>query len=159
MVRQVAQSRFFLIVRSFVMLGTLCALCVSDGVGPHLLPLPFTESHHESRSLPSAHAVIDTVTSLRGQGNCPLVLHVYIVSPETRRLFDDQRVQSSAVIKPIWVWQTTLVAAGRTFYDQPPSLYSYLFFLRPPGRSPPFSAHKSNSRLSNPSSLTLALEV
>ncbi len=132
MARDAATTKFQA-ARVLLILGVLASLCVSDNVGPRLLPLPLTA---ELASVP--------VPSGRGQAASPTPSHgrttgtrvEMVTAPQSRAGAERQSPQAAAYA-PKFELATPLVLPSLRRELYPPSAESSTPFSRPRGRAPP----------------------
>jgi hypothetical protein len=132
MARDAATTKFQA-ARVLLILGVLASLCVSDNVGPRLLPLPLTAG------LASAPAPSDW-----GQAASPTPSHgrttgarVEMVSATQSRAGAERQSPQAAAQAPKFELAAPLVLPSLRRELYPPSAESSPPFSRPKGRAPP----------------------
>jgi len=130
----VSAKKSTLSVRALVVLGALLSLCVSDSVGPRLLPLPaVSERAHVQRQ---AFEVADASSAPAREH--PTVVRVAMTAPARKQAGDAQQhtqyVEASAAESLV---TPTDDARSLTQTTYSPTYATPAAITRPPGRAPP----------------------
>ncbi|HYO98919.1 MAG TPA: hypothetical protein VER76_01755 [Pyrinomonadaceae bacterium] len=118
------------LARVSVIFASLVSLCISDGIGPRLIPFPSSSLQESLKRFD----VIEDKIAFAGS-----TLFIVSIEPNAH---DDNGVK---VLTPVWnssaLGQTALCSPSdeslplSNFYTSPS--YSYFFTSSPPGRAPP----------------------
>jgi len=117
--------------RVLIILGVLVSLCVSDNVGPRLLPLP---SVSELASAPGAFDPREAASRAPARGRTEGARVEMVTAPQSRAGAERQSPHSAAPKFELAVPPAPR-APRRGLY--PPSAESSALFARPKGRAPP----------------------
>ena len=131
MARDAAMNRLTA-ARVLIILGVLVSLCVSDNVGPRLLPLP------SLAELPSAPGVFDpwrAASRAPSHGRTERARVEMVTAPQSRVGAERQSPHAAAAPK----FELAVPPAPRTLRREPypPSAERSVPFARPLGRAPP----------------------
>ena len=119
--------------RVLIILGVLVSLCVSDNVGPRLLPLP---SISELASAPRAFDPGEAASRAPARGKTEGVRVEMVTAPQSRA--GAERQSSHAAARAL-KFELAVPPAPRSLRPElyPPSAESSAPFARPKGRAPP----------------------
>ncbi len=131
MARDAATTRLTA-ARVFIILGVLVSLCVSDNVGPRLLPLP---SVPELASAPGAFDPREAASRAPARGKTEGARVEMLSAPQSRAGAERQSPHAAAAPKFELAVPPTTRSPRRELY--PPSAESSAPFARPKGRAPP----------------------
>lgn len=122
-----------LAVRALFTLGVLLSLCVSDTVGPRLLPLPAVAAHAAAHPL-----TVEAFSTAPSEPN-PTVVRVAMAAPARRQEGAGHHLLQAAT--PACGGHITPPGEARTFRQTTcsQSPISSAAVTRPPGRAPPLS--------------------
>jgi hypothetical protein len=130
--------RIELIVRSLLIVGVLLALCISEGVGLQLLPIPDL-TPEPSSIVPPTQATSLTDSSRHSLPNNAGLGRVEIVAPKLKKLSIQLSLEQDNSIVLLTSGHTQYDAAWEVYRQTPPSLYAFNIVCRPASRAPPRS--------------------
>lgn len=118
--------------RVFIILGVLVSLCVSDNVGPRLLPLP---SVSELASAPGAFNPGEAASRAPARGRTEGARVEMVTAPQSRAGAERQSPHAVGAPK----FELAVPPAPRSVRREiyPPTAESSAPFARPKGRAPP----------------------
>lgn len=124
-------GRNIIAVRALFTLGALLSLCVSDTVGPRLLPLPASAGH-----APASRQAVENASPAPSEG-ASKVVRVVMAAPSRKQ--EGAGHHSLHAIPHAGDGLVTPPSVLRTFLQTtcPPSPASSAVVTRPPGRAPP----------------------
>ena len=118
--------------RVLIILGVLVSLCVSDNVGPRLLPLP---SISELASAPGAFDPREAASRVPARGKTEGARVEMVTAPQSRA--EAERQAPHAAGAPKFELPVPLAQLPLRRELHPPSAESSAPFARPKGRAPP----------------------
>lgn len=130
-----ATSLRFMRLRALIILGALVSLCVSNNVGPRLLPLP---SPSENAAAAGQVSLNTTASRLPSQDGTNAV-RVAIAAPANKRAGADTSPQPLAGAAPQGGLVTPRIADDSARFVYSPHLINSRSVSRPRGRAPPLS--------------------
>ena len=122
------------IKRGILIICALVSLCLSDGVGPRLMPLPVPEAAPASAELRQVNDPAASSVPSPAKGSSPRV--VMAAAAQNRAGSPDQQVQT-AIHAPQGMFEAPAVVSLKVHGDYGPLLSFSAPVSRPPGRGPP----------------------
>jgi hypothetical protein len=123
-------------VRSILLVGVLVTLCISEGVGLQLLPIPSAISAPVSLEKATLIEVCTNVPSLPPRGKS-VSGRIEIMAPKIDRLSQQQSIQLGRAALPGSIHSDANLPCVVFSLEEPTSVYSGIFASQAAGRAPP----------------------